>query len=54
MFIDARWTHTFFDEADLGAPAGINVSSDEFRLGLKIKFGAPVLEDAKPAKKIKP
>ena len=50
MFLDARWTHTWFNESDLGAPSNISIGADEFRLGLKIKFGAAMLADAPAAK----
>jgi len=50
MFLDARWTHTWFNESDLGAPSNISIGADEFRLGLKIKFGAAMLADTPAAK----
>jgi outer membrane immunogenic protein len=48
MYLDARWTHAWMNEGDVGAPSALNIASDEFRLGLKIKFGAA--EEAKPVK----
>ena len=50
MFLDARWTHAFMNEGDIGAPSTINIGSDEFRIGLKIKFGVGAEAAAAPAK----
>lgn len=53
MFLDARWTHAWMNESDIGAPSALNIASDEFRLGLKIKFGVGAEAAAAPAAKKK-
>jgi hypothetical protein len=51
MFLDARWTHDFIKESDLGV-SGVKIATDAFRIGLNIKFGPGLVDDT--VKKIAP
>jgi predicted porin len=53
MYLDLRWSHGVWD---VPGASGVDVTTDEFRIGLKVKLGPdfmPVSLDEAPAKPVK-